>query len=220
MYQPPMPIHYTDASLDVPPGVDFLDAEEARAWVEDCEVDKPWRVPMRARFAGLIAALGPGVRVLELGSGPGYLAEVVLGKCSNVAGYTLLDFSEHMLERSRERLAGFEAARHVQADFKRADWMLGLDAPFDAVIAMQAVHEIRHKRHVPELYRQVHDLLVPGGLVAICDGVPGEAPDLVRSNLYMRVDEQLAAFTSAGFKDARHEDSMGRLAFATARRAS
>lgn len=215
-----MPIHYTDPSLDVPPGVDFLDAEAARAWVEACEVDKPWRAPMRARFAEMVSRLRYGARVLELGSGPGYLAEVVLDRCANVTSYTLLDFSEHMLERSRQRVDGFDAARHVHADFKGAAWMAGLDAPFDAVVAMQAVHEIRHKRHVPGLYRQVHDLLVPGGLVAICDGLPGEEADLVRSNLYMRVDEQLAALTSAGFEEARHVESSGRLAFVTARRAA
>lgn len=215
-----MPIHYTDPSLDVPPGVDFLDADETRAWVEACEVDKPWRVPMRARFASVIGALGSGARVLELGSGPGYLAEVVLGQCSNVASYTLLDFSEHMLARSRERLHPFQAARHVQVDFKRGDWMTAVEGPFDAVIAMQAVHEIRHKRHVPGLYRQVRELLVPGGLIAICDGVPGNDPDLVRSNLYMTANEQLAALTSAGFEQACHVDSLGRVAFVTARRAS
>ena len=73
-----MPMHYTDPRIDVPPGVDFLDAEQVRAWVSACEVDKPWRDPMRRRFADLVGALPSGARVLELGSGPGYLAESVL----------------------------------------------------------------------------------------------------------------------------------------------
>jgi SAM-dependent methyltransferase len=67
-----------------------------------CERDKPWRVPMRQRFAELLGTLPPGASVLELGSGPGYLAECVLDRCRSVETYTLLDFSEGMLGISRE----------------------------------------------------------------------------------------------------------------------
>lgn len=147
-----MAIHYTDPRTDVPPGVDFLDAEQVRAWISACEVDKPWRGPMRRRFADLVSALPCGARVLELGSGPGYLAEAVLESSPDLESYTLLDCSEHMLALSRERLTRFEAARFVKADFKTADWRQELSPPYAAVLAMQAVHEVRHKRHVPDLY--------------------------------------------------------------------
>ena len=117
-----MPIHYTDPYLDVPPGVNFLDAGQVSGWVAACEVDKPWRDPMRECFADLVGALPQGAQVLELGSGPGYLAQAVLQHCPHVESYTLLDFSEHMLQLSRTRLAHFEAARFVKADFKTAAW--------------------------------------------------------------------------------------------------
>ena len=100
-----MPIHYTDPRIDVPPGVNFLDAGQASAWVAACEVDKPWRDPMRRRFADVVGALPNGARVLELGAGPGYLAESVLESCPHLGSYTLLDFSDHMLKLSRARLA-------------------------------------------------------------------------------------------------------------------
>ncbi len=204
-----MPIHYTDPRLDVPPGVDFLDTEQVRDWVSACEVDKPWRDPMRRRFADLVGDLPRGARVLELGSGPGYLAESVLERCPNVESYTLLDFSEHMLALSRERVAKFGAARSVNADFKTADWCQELSPPYTVVLAMQAVHEIRHKRHVPGLYRQIRDLLEPGGLLAVCDGTPRDATVLWQVSLCMTVDEQLDAFASAGFTKVRVEETIG-----------
>lgn len=117
-----MPIHYTDPNADVPPGVDFLDAEQAHTWVAACELDKPWRVPMRRRFAELIATLPPNARVLELGSGPGLLAECILEHCTNVVSYTLLDFSEHMLRLTSERVRRFPQAQFVNANFKSPDW--------------------------------------------------------------------------------------------------
>ena len=212
-----MPIHYTDPLTDVPPGVDFLDAEQVRAWVSACEADKPWRDPMRRRFADLVGAFSSGARVLELGSGPGYLAESVLESSRNVESYTLLDFSEHMLQLSRERLTRFEATRFVKADFTTADWRRELSPPYTAVLAMQAVHEIRHKRHVPDLYRQIRDLLEPHGLLAVCDGAPRDTTVLWQVSLCMTVDEQLVALASAGFTEMRLEEQIAPTILVTAR---
>ena len=59
------------------------------------------------------------LKVLELGSGPGMLAEQILRRCLSVRVYTLLDFSEPMLAVSREQLAEFAARlRLVRADFR------------------------------------------------------------------------------------------------------
>jgi SAM-dependent methyltransferase len=213
----PMPICYTDPQADVPPGVDFLDAEQVRAWVSACETDKPWRDPVRRRFADQVRALPPGANVLELGSGPGYLAQSVLESCPNLESYTLLDFSEHMLALSRERLARFEAARFVKADFKSADWRQDCSPPYAAVLAMQAVHEVRHKRHVPGLYRQIRDLLEPHGLLAVCDGTPRDGSVLWQVSLCMTVDEQLDAFAWAGFTQMKVEEEIGAMIFVTGR---
>ncbi len=200
-----MPIQYDDPSLDVPPGVDFLDAAQTAAWVAACEVDKPWRVPVRERFAALIAELPSSARILELGSGPGLLAETILESCSNVESYTLLDFSPHMLELSQQRLSRFPMCRFVEANFRRRDWHTLVSGKFTAIVAMQAVHEIRHKRHVPGLYRELAALLAPSGLLAVCDGIPRDPSVLWQVNLCMTAEEQLEAFAVAGLTDARVE---------------
>lgn len=212
-----MPIRYTDPTSDVPPGVDFLDAAQVRTWVSQCEVDKPWRQPMRQRLANLVSTLPSGARVLELGSGPGHLAESVMEACPNVQTYTLLDFSGHMLDLGRERVSRFGAAQFIQADFRTPAWCERLSPPYSAVIAMQAVHEIRHKRHVPGLYRQVRDLLEPGGLFAVCDGVPRDTSVLFQVNLFMTAQEQLEAFASAGFERVTLEDQIGPIVLVTGR---
>ena len=67
-----------------------------------------WR-PARRIWQTVLQALDlqPGMRLLELGCGPGFLAEQLLQNC-HISHYTLVDFSPHMLELSRERLAGFK----------------------------------------------------------------------------------------------------------------
>ena len=182
---------------DVPSPIDLRAASDAEAWVAAADRTRPWRRDLRAAIAALVGELAPPRRVLELGPGPGLLAEAILAACP-VERYTLLDFSPPMLDMSRQRLAGHPAVGFVLADFRRPDWTAALAPPFDAVVAMQAVHEIRHKRHMPRLYVQIHDLLRPGGLLAICDHTPdGTGMDPA---LHATVEEQHAALAGAGFE--------------------
>jgi predicted methyltransferase len=109
-----------------------------------------------------------------------------------------------MLEMSRERLAGHPSVTFVRGDFKMGGWTEALKVPFDAVVAMQAVHEIRHKRRLPGLYREVRELLRPGGALVVCDHSPsafaGRATDL-----YATTIEQYDAFSAAGFEQVGTE---------------
>jgi len=114
-----------------------------------------WRAQIRDHIARHVAMLPPGARVLELGSGPGFLAHRVLERCPNLEGYTLVDFSEPMQALSRERLARFPTASFVCASFKSEDWTRRIGGRFDCVLSMQAVHELRHKRHALRLYEQM-----------------------------------------------------------------
>ena len=193
---------YSNADEDVPSPIDLRSEADAQAWADAAEQARPWREQFRRRFAELVSALPPGARVLELGSGPGLLAERILEDCAGIASYTLLDFSEPMLSMSRERLERFPAARFVLGDFKSEGWREALHPPYSVVVAMQAVHEIRHKRHVPKLYQQIRTVLGPAGCLLVCDHMPKD--DSLRwTSLHMTAQEQLAAMASAGFADVR-----------------
>lgn len=137
--------------------------------------------------------------VLELGSGPGFLAQRILEALPH-ATYTALDFSPAMHALAQERLGGLSGGvRFVEANFQLPDWNLGLPT-FDAVISMQSVHEVRHKSRVPALYARVRKLLHKGGLFLVCDHFAGDGgkPD---TELYMTVEEQGRALQEAGFSD-------------------
>jgi SAM-dependent methyltransferase len=193
-----------DESEDVPSPIDLRDPATAHAWAGEADLKRPWREQVRGAIAETLnASTLPVRRVLELGSGPGLLAERVLRACA-VERYTLLDFSQPMLELSRARVGEHPAATFVLADFKQPGWTRSVEAPFDAVITMQAVHELRHKRHALALYRQVHDLLCPGGLLLVCDHAP---PDerLRSTELHATEEEQHAALVEAGFRRVKTE---------------
>ena len=136
---------------DLPYGENFHDPVEAAAWADAALRKRPWRTTLFERFASLVCVSGrPGLRMLELGSGPGFLAEHILDHCPHVVEYTLLDFARPMLALSEARLARHAArTRFVQADFKREGIWDAVAHPIDVIVSLQAVHELRHKRHAP-----------------------------------------------------------------------
>lgn len=189
---------------DVPYGNDWDSADESAAYATEADRVRPWRIQIRDHIARLIAVLPQGARVLELGSGPGLLARRVLETCPNVAAYTLLDFSESMLALSRELLATFPAASFVLASFKSEDWPHHVDAPFACLVSMQAVHELRNKRHARRLYEQAHAVLASPAQIMICDHTPFDE-SLKSTTLYMTEQEQMDALAAAGFTNVRVE---------------
>ena len=197
-----------ESDTDVPSPIDLRDPEDAREWVATAEQKRPWRARFRQVIAEFLCSVDTGAvpRVLELGSGPGLLAEAILRRCP-VTQYTLFDFSAPMLEMSRERLAGHTSVTFIRGDFKLSGWTEALQAPFDAVVAMQAVHEIRHKRHVTALYRGVRELLRPGGALVVCDHSPGALGGRSTA-LYATASEQHDAFCAAGFEQVRTDLEM------------
>ena len=232
----------TNLISDVPSPIDFHDPVQARAWETDTIARKPWRPEFFAAFAaalknnfvnfpsppggeGRAPALAqqgrtrvPGegqISVLELGSGPGHLARVILSDCPE-ATYCALDFSETMHGLARERLGSLAArVQFIARDFRKPDWRQGL-GPFDAVVTMQAAHELRHKRHLPKLLSRIINVLTPGGVFLYCDHYAegGRNPDLMLTR-----DNQPRALEQAGFSDVRRMlDKVGMALYSAHRR--
>ena len=182
-------------TIDVPSPIDLRLRADARPWSETALARRPVRPEFFDAFAREIGR--DGARVLELGSGPGFLADHLLRAWPNLA-LVALDFSPAMHQLAAERL-GERAARvrFVERSFRDAAWSDGL-GPFDAVVTHQAVHELRHKDYATTLHSQVRPLLAAGGRYLVCDHFLGEG-GLSNDQLYMTVDEQRDALLRAGF---------------------
>jgi hypothetical protein len=60
---------------DVPSPIDLRQMSDASEWAATAMEKRPWRAEFFARFADELANMEPtAARVLELGSGPGFLA--------------------------------------------------------------------------------------------------------------------------------------------------
>jgi SAM-dependent methyltransferase len=199
----------SDSSVDVPSPIDFHLPSDAARWAATAMVKRPWRQSFfRSFVAELERLVSAEASILELGSGPGFLAREILESLPRVA-YTALDFSAPMHALAQERLGPLaERVRFVESNFKTPEWTAGLSS-YDAVVSMQAVHELRHKRHTGSLYEGVRRMVRPGGVFLVCDHVCGES-GVTNASLYMTLEEHRNALRDAGFvaHEVRHEGGL------------
>jgi SAM-dependent methyltransferase len=183
---------------DIPSPIDLRLMCDAREWEETAMSKRPWRTEFFEAFASEILSNGISVhRILELGSGPGFLAKHLLGALPSVE-YVALDFSSAMHELAAKRLGLLgSGVQFVERSFREPAWSSGL-GQFDCIVTNQAVHELRHKRYAAELHQQVRSLLLPGGTYLVCDHFAGKG-GMKNDQLYMSVAEQAAALASVGF---------------------
>lgn len=188
--------------LDVPSPIDLQSENDAREWASRATAIRPWRIDFFECIAQNLSASALPVRVLELGSGPGFLAEHILRKHAHVQ-MVLLDFSEPMQMLARERLAEFGArVSYITGSFKEHGWSANLGR-FHHVVTNQAVHELRHKRYAAALHAEVRKSLLPGGTYLQSDHYAGGDDGMKNTELYMTVEEQNASLLAAGFTDVK-----------------
>lgn len=183
---------------DVPSPIDLRSMRDAREWTGTAMAKRPWRTEFFAEFTTAIRlSTTPVQRMLELGSGPGFLAQHVLSAMPSIA-YVALDFSPAMHEIAAERLGSLSARiQFVQRNFREPNWSQNLGL-FECVVTHQAVHELRHKQYAGRLHAQVKELLAPGGYYLVCDHFAGEG-GMKNEQLYMTVAEQKVTLANAGF---------------------
>jgi SAM-dependent methyltransferase len=184
---------------EVPSPIDLRVMADALEWEATAMVKRPWRREFFTQFASAIAtAKVPVSRVLELGSGPGFLAEHLLQSLPTIS-YVALDFSSAMHQLASERLGSMCSRTHfVERSFRESGWAGDL-GKLECIVTNQAVHELRHKHYAKALHTEARQLLAPDGLYLVCDHFVGEG-GMKNEQLYMTIEEQGAALLGAGFE--------------------
>jgi ubiquinone/menaquinone biosynthesis C-methylase UbiE len=167
-----------------------------------------YKTPMAKRFFDYYVELMKTNRsdpchILELGSGPGFLAQHLLSQLDHIE-YTAFDFSEVMHQLAQEKLNSSEQSRvkYFVGNFKEPNWQNALDRKYDFIIIHQALHELRHKQYAANFHKIVRTLLNPDGIYLVCDHLC--APHAMQNNqLYMNKQEHLDAFSQASFQEIK-----------------
>ncbi len=151
-------------------------------------------------------------RTLDLGCGDGIITGELLKVDSSISA-TLVDGSEDMLRRAKERLKDFKDASFIRASFQniiKKD--VPLDVDFGFIVSSQAIHHLTLDEK-GSLFRKIYDHLAPGGYFVNIDVVLAPSEELER--WYMSLwrewisERQTALGTQNDFTDiiSRYKDN-------------
>lgn len=111
-------------------------------------------------------------RVLDLGAGTGLLSMFISEHFPN-AHVTLMDISEAMLAKARERFS----ATLGRFDFVTADYSEELTGEYDVVVSALSIHHLSDPLK-SKLFHRIHQILPKGGTFINADQVLGTSPEI------------------------------------------
>ena len=119
----------------------------------------------------------PGGAILDLGIGTGQIEEQLLMRISD-ARVVGVDYSPLVLDRARTRLRGFsDRCDLIQHDYHELGSLeLGSEG-FEASVSYDILHHVDDTRKI-EIFRFIHDHLLPGGVFLFADMVNMEEEGL------------------------------------------
>jgi len=172
----------------------------AREWDED-----PRKVERARRVADATVELGilrPDTRLLEFGAGSGMLSQLLR---EHLGAITVVDRSEGMLEVLRAKADGgpLDGATVLDVDLVHDPLP---DVQVDLVASVLVMHHVLESE---QLLQRFHDLLAPGGWVALSDldaedgSFHAGAHDVVSG---FDRDELAELLTELGFVDVSFQD--------------
>jgi tRNA (cmo5U34)-methyltransferase len=163
---------------------------------QEAVVDAPLAMALVADAA---AAAAPHARhIVDVGCGAGNYSLKLLERLPGV-DVTLIDLSQPMLERARERVSCATGGRitTIQGDIRELELP---DDNFDIVLAASVLHHLREDQEWHAVFTAFHSALRPGGSVWVFDLVESSMP-AVHEVIRRRYGEYLVRLKNEAYRD-------------------
>jgi trans-aconitate methyltransferase len=183
----------------------------ARAWAEAWQASwdaqqMGFMVDREERFAALLdlveVAAGPAPTVIDLACGTASITRRLLARLPE-ARAVAVDVDPVLLTIARGSLGSDERVRIVRADLRDPAWkerLSGVQA--DAVVTSTALHWLPED-DLARVYRDLHDLVRPGGLVGNADTMPADGLPQLGSGLRALAERREEAALARGVESWR-----------------
>lgn len=163
---------------------------------QQATVDAPLVLDLVSQVAA--TQLASGGKVLDLGCGAGNFTLRLLQRVSPL-DCVLVDLSQPMLERARERTAAMTSGQveTIQADMR---CLSVAAASFDVLVAGAVLHHLRDDDDWRDMFTRLYHWLKPDGLLLVSDLVVFDDP-AVQSVSWQRYGDYLTALGGPAYRD-------------------
>jgi len=181
---------------------EFHDMEFSKGWAERF-IPTPDRLALFETILQRIREIGgEHCHVLELGVGPGYLADYLLSRLPDIS-YEGLDFSAAMLKIAENRLLNYpNRVVFTQADLTKEDWTTKISQAPKAVVSTWALHDLFSAKNIEFVYRKTKSILQPQGVLLNGDFIKPETSNFDYEGGRIKPSVHLSLLKSAGFQSA------------------
>ena len=182
---------------------EFHDDKFVRGWASRFVPTEP-RLTLFDMILAEVNNLGKAsAHVVELGTGPGYMARHLLERNANIS-FEALDFSDVFLNVARETLGELcSRVTFTNADLMDQSWPQKLSQQPDAIISTWALHDLGGEQPVAHVYARCCETLPVGGLLANGDFIKPDGTDWEYEPGRFPIDRHLELLRSAGFEDPK-----------------
>jgi len=139
-----------------------------------------------------------GTRLLDIGCGAGNYTLALLQRLSGL-DVTLLDLSQPMLDRAKQRVrdAGAASVTTIQGDIRKLPVEPGT---CDIILAAAVLHHLRTPAEWEQVFASLYEMLTPGGSIWIFDLVESSDP-AVNEVMWERYGQYLTTFKGEEYRD-------------------
>ena len=182
---------------------EFHDAEFVRGWASRFVPTEP-RLQLFDMILDEVNGLGKATpHVVELGTGPGYMARHILERNDSLT-YEALDFSEVFFDVARETIGDLvHRVTFTNADLMQQTWPKKLSKQPDASISTWALHDLGGREPVADVYARCYETLPEGGVLVNGDFIKPDGTTWDYEPGRFEIDLHLDFLRKAGFTDPK-----------------
>ena len=180
---------------------EFHSDEYAREWADRFEITKERRECFEHIGDLLETDLNGSAKILELGTGPGYLAGYLLNRFKTIH-YHCLDYSEAMLSIAKENTEEHSPrVTYQQIDLTSPSWQDEIKGDYSAVVSTWALHDLGGKVAIRAVYQAAQKLLADNGLILNADFIKPQGLEIDFEAGRLLISEHLLYLKDAGFSE-------------------
>lgn len=139
------------------------------------------------------------INILELGIGPGFLAEYILSSNDNY-NYQGIDFSKTMLNLASKRLVSHSNKLVLtEADLTYPEWKNKIKRKPDCIISTWSLHDLLSKQNIQNVYQAAFNILPEGGKLINGDFIKPEKSTYDYEKGRIKPSEHLELLRQCGF---------------------